>query len=164
MYSNTPWSLMSTCTNGANFIPSRAEGTRQMSVREPVGPIAAFSPWNAPAITPSRKIGGALAAGCSVIVKPSEETPATALAIAGRAGINENSDCLDIHGSYPVMPIRRIVRLLYEAVRLGRPAIQKAAWAMMPEPASTRAAASAVSDPTPAKAVHRAPTAICMAP
>ncbi|MEP9356517.1 NAD-dependent succinate-semialdehyde dehydrogenase [Xanthobacter autotrophicus DSM 597] len=65
------------------IIPSRAEGTRQMSVREPVGPIAAFSPWNAPAITPSRKIGGALAAGCSVIVKPSEETPATALAIAG---------------------------------------------------------------------------------
>lgn len=65
------------------IIPSRAEGTCQMSVREPVGPIAAFSPWNAPTITPARKIGGALAAGCSVIIKPAEETPATALAIAG---------------------------------------------------------------------------------
>lgn len=64
------------------LIPARQEGTRQLAVREPLGPIAAFSPWNAPTITPSRKIGGALAAGCSVIIKPSEETPATALAIA----------------------------------------------------------------------------------
>lgn len=64
------------------LIPPRVEGTRQMALREPIGPIAAFSPWNAPTITPARKIGGALAAGCSVIIKPSEETPATALAIA----------------------------------------------------------------------------------
>lgn len=64
-------------------IPARARGFSQLALREPVGPIAAFAPWNAPAITPSRKIGGALAAGCSVIIKPSEETPATALAIAG---------------------------------------------------------------------------------
>lgn len=62
-------------------IPSRAENIHQIAIREPVGPIAAFSPWNAPAITPSRKISGAAAAGCSVIIKPSEETPATALAI-----------------------------------------------------------------------------------
>lgn len=64
-------------------IPARAPGFSQLALREPVGPIAAFAPWNAPAITPSRKISGALAAGCSVIIKPSEETPATALAIAG---------------------------------------------------------------------------------
>jgi succinate-semialdehyde dehydrogenase/glutarate-semialdehyde dehydrogenase len=62
-------------------IPSRAENVHQIAVKEPVGPIAAFSPWNAPTITPSRKISGALAAGCSVIIKPAEETPATALAI-----------------------------------------------------------------------------------
>lgn len=65
------------------IIPARAPGFSQLAVREPVGPVAAFAPWNAPAITPSRKISGALAAGCSVIIKPSEETPATALAIAG---------------------------------------------------------------------------------
>lgn len=65
------------------IIPPRVEGIRQMAMREPLGPIAAFSPWNAPTITPARKIGGALAAGCSVVIKPSEETPATALAIAG---------------------------------------------------------------------------------
>ncbi|RXG90921.1 NAD-dependent succinate-semialdehyde dehydrogenase [Bradyrhizobium vignae] len=64
-------------------IPARAEHIQQIAVKEPIGPIAAFSPWNAPAITPSRKISGALAAGCSVIIKPSEETPATALAIGG---------------------------------------------------------------------------------
>ena len=63
-------------------IPSRSSNIRQIAVREPLGPIAAFAPWNAPAITPARKISSALAAGCSVIIKPSEETPATALAIA----------------------------------------------------------------------------------
>jgi succinate-semialdehyde dehydrogenase/glutarate-semialdehyde dehydrogenase len=63
-------------------IPSRDPKIQQISVREPLGPIAAFAPWNAPAITPARKISSALAAGCSVIIKPSEETPATALAIA----------------------------------------------------------------------------------
>lgn len=62
-------------------IPARAENLHQVAIREPVGPIAAFSPWNAPAITPSRKISGATAAGCSVIIKPSEETPAVALTI-----------------------------------------------------------------------------------
>jgi succinate-semialdehyde dehydrogenase/glutarate-semialdehyde dehydrogenase len=63
-------------------IPSRQPGVQQIAIPEPLGPIAAFAPWNAPAITPARKISSALAAGCSVIIKPAEETPATALAIA----------------------------------------------------------------------------------
>jgi succinate-semialdehyde dehydrogenase / glutarate-semialdehyde dehydrogenase len=63
-------------------IPSRQAGIRQAAMREPLGPIAAFAPWNAPLITPSRKISGALAAGCSVILKPAEETPACAFALA----------------------------------------------------------------------------------
>jgi succinate-semialdehyde dehydrogenase/glutarate-semialdehyde dehydrogenase len=54
---------------------------RQFVAAEPVGPVAAFAPWNAPAITPSRKISSALAAGCSVVIKPAEETPGTALCI-----------------------------------------------------------------------------------
>ena len=62
-------------------IPARQRGVQQIAIREPLGPIAAFAPWNAPAITPARKISSALAAGCSVIIKPAEETPATALAI-----------------------------------------------------------------------------------
>jgi succinate-semialdehyde dehydrogenase/glutarate-semialdehyde dehydrogenase len=64
------------------LVPSRAPGHRQMVLREPVGPVAAFSPWNFPAVTPARKIAASLAAGCSCIIKPAEETPATALAMA----------------------------------------------------------------------------------
>jgi succinate-semialdehyde dehydrogenase / glutarate-semialdehyde dehydrogenase len=47
-------------------------------LREPVGPVAAFTPWNFPAGGPTRKIAAALASGCSIIIKASEETPATA--------------------------------------------------------------------------------------
>jgi succinate-semialdehyde dehydrogenase / glutarate-semialdehyde dehydrogenase len=59
------------------IIPGRAAGVRQMMVQEPVGPCAAFTPWNFPGVTPARKIGGALGAGCSLIIKASEETPGT---------------------------------------------------------------------------------------
>lgn len=64
-------------------VPSRNLNLQQLVKREPVGPVAAFTPWNFPAITPSRKLSAALAAGCSVILKPGEECPATTLAIAG---------------------------------------------------------------------------------
>jgi succinate-semialdehyde dehydrogenase/glutarate-semialdehyde dehydrogenase len=64
------------------IVASRLPGVHQSVVKEPVGPVAAFTPWNVPATTPARKIAGALAAGCTCILKPSEETPATALAIA----------------------------------------------------------------------------------
>lgn len=63
-------------------VPSRRPGVSQRVHKEPIGPVAAFAPWNFPAITPSRKIAAALAAGCSVVIKPGEECPATALAIA----------------------------------------------------------------------------------
>ncbi|MDX8356422.1 NAD-dependent succinate-semialdehyde dehydrogenase [Sphingopyxis terrae] len=62
-------------------IPARAPGMRMTAERQPVGPVAAFAGWNAPLITPSRKIAGALAAGCSIIIKPAETTPAVALAL-----------------------------------------------------------------------------------
>ncbi|KQV22166.1 NAD-dependent succinate-semialdehyde dehydrogenase [Rhizobium sp. Root1203] len=55
---------------------------QQFVVREPVGPVAAFTPWNVPMSAPSRKISASLAAGCSVILKPAEETPATACMFA----------------------------------------------------------------------------------
>jgi succinate-semialdehyde dehydrogenase/glutarate-semialdehyde dehydrogenase len=63
-------------------VPSRRPEVHQRVHKEPIGPVAAFAPWNFPAITPSRKIAAALAAGCSLIIKPGEECPATALAIA----------------------------------------------------------------------------------
>jgi succinate-semialdehyde dehydrogenase/glutarate-semialdehyde dehydrogenase len=63
-------------------LPQRLSGQRMTVVKEPVGPVAAFAPWNFPAGNPARKIGAALGAGCSVILKPAEESAGTALAIA----------------------------------------------------------------------------------
>ena len=60
------------------LIPARAGGIHQAVVREPVGPVAAFTPWNFPIAQVARKVGAALAAGCSIIVKAAEDTPATA--------------------------------------------------------------------------------------
>lgn len=57
------------------IVPGRVKGVRQLVVQEPVGVCVAFTPWNFPTLTPARKIGGALAAGCSLILKASEETP-----------------------------------------------------------------------------------------
>ena len=58
------------------IVPGRMKGIRQLVTQEPVGVVAAFTPWNFPTLTPVRKIAGALAAGCTLIIKASEETPA----------------------------------------------------------------------------------------
>lgn len=59
----------------------RPEGMHSTVVHEPVGPVAAFAPWNFPIGNPGRKLGAPIAAGCSVILKCAEETPASALAV-----------------------------------------------------------------------------------
>lgn len=66
------------------MIPSRVPGLRQIAMQRPIGVCLAFVAWNFPAVNVMRKVAGALGAGCSIIIKPSEETPATAIAI-GRA-------------------------------------------------------------------------------
>jgi succinate-semialdehyde dehydrogenase/glutarate-semialdehyde dehydrogenase len=58
-------------------IPARAEGVYQLVIKEPVGPVAAFTPWNFPINQVVRKLSAALAAGCSIIIKAPEETPAS---------------------------------------------------------------------------------------
>ncbi len=63
-------------------IPSRVPSTMQVVHKLPLGPVAAFAPWNFPAWSPTQKIAPALAAGCSMILKPATETPASSLAIA----------------------------------------------------------------------------------
>ena len=57
-------------------IPARADGVYQLEIKEPVGPVAAFTPWNFPINQAVRKCSAALAAGCSIIIKGPEETPA----------------------------------------------------------------------------------------
>ena len=64
------------------IIPARLPGWRYNVIQEPVGVVAAFSPWNFPAATPMRKIAGSLAAGCTCIIKPAEDAPSPVLDIA----------------------------------------------------------------------------------
>ncbi|HDR9494652.1 NAD-dependent succinate-semialdehyde dehydrogenase [Burkholderia stabilis] len=62
-------------------IPSRSTNVLQYTTKFPVGPVAAFTPWNFPVNQVARKLAAALAAGCSVIVKAPEETPASPAAL-----------------------------------------------------------------------------------
>lgn len=63
------------------IVPARTGDVRQMVTREPVGPVLALSPWNWPLMTATRKLAPALAAGCSVVLKPAEETPSAPVAL-----------------------------------------------------------------------------------
>lgn len=64
------------------IVPASAPGIRQMVYKEPVGPVLGFAAWNFPASNVIRKMAGALGAGCSVIVKPAEQTPGVAVMLA----------------------------------------------------------------------------------
>jgi succinate-semialdehyde dehydrogenase/glutarate-semialdehyde dehydrogenase len=63
-------------------IPASQPGQRITVIREPVGPCALITPWNFPYAMLTRKLGAALAAGCTIVAKPAEQTPLGALAIA----------------------------------------------------------------------------------
>jgi len=63
------------------LIPSRNKAVRQVAIKEPVGPVAAFTPWNFPVSQVVRKVGAALAAGCSIVLKAAEETPQSPAAL-----------------------------------------------------------------------------------
>lgn len=65
-----------------DIIPSPAAGKKFMTIRQPVGVVAAITPWNFPVAMVTRKISPALAAGCTVVLKPAEDTPLCALALA----------------------------------------------------------------------------------
>ncbi|WP_162622282.1 aldehyde dehydrogenase family protein, partial [Acinetobacter baumannii] len=73
-----------------DIIPHDKQGRRLVVIRQPVGVVAAITPWNFPNAMITRKVGPALAAGCTVIIKPASETPLSAFALAvlaERAGI-----------------------------------------------------------------------------
>jgi len=63
-------------------IPAVAADKRMLVIKQPIGVCAAITPWNFPAAMITRKVAPALAAGCTVVVKPAEQTPLTALALA----------------------------------------------------------------------------------
>jgi succinate-semialdehyde dehydrogenase/glutarate-semialdehyde dehydrogenase len=71
-------------------IPSHREDARILVLKQPIGVVAAITPWNFPAAMITRKAAPALAAGCTIVIKPAPETPLTALALAAlaeRAGL-----------------------------------------------------------------------------
>jgi succinate-semialdehyde dehydrogenase/glutarate-semialdehyde dehydrogenase len=59
----------------------RPAGTLSRVMKEPVGPVAAFCPWNFPIGNPARKLGAAIGAGCSIVIKPPEEAPGSAIEV-----------------------------------------------------------------------------------
>jgi succinate-semialdehyde dehydrogenase/glutarate-semialdehyde dehydrogenase len=73
-----------TRTHG-DLIPEPVRGKKLMAVKEPVGVVAAITPWNFPLAMIARKLAPALAAGCTVVAKPAEDTPLTALALVALA-------------------------------------------------------------------------------
>ena len=61
------------------IVPTHAANKRLLVTRQPVGPVYAVTPWNFPAAMVTRKVAPALAAGCTVVLKPAEQSPLTAI-------------------------------------------------------------------------------------
>jgi len=88
------------------IIPSEP-GMRHSVLRQPMGVVAAFSPCNFPMSSPARKVGGALSAGCSIILKASEETPAGSVPVgkhlSAMAGAHMKPAIMELGGHAPVI-------------------------------------------------------------
>lgn len=79
------WFAEEATRSNGEVIPAPVPGRRMYALREPVGVVAAITPWNFPAAMIARKIAPALAAGCTVVCKPAEDTPLTSLALVALA-------------------------------------------------------------------------------
>ena len=92
-------------------IPSNVTGLTQTALRVPIGPTVAFTPWNAPALMPARKMCEALATGCTSIIKPAEEAPGAALEV-GRALTDAGlpPGCINILFGDPEMISARLIQ------------------------------------------------------
>jgi succinate-semialdehyde dehydrogenase/glutarate-semialdehyde dehydrogenase len=92
VYSSTfiDWFAGEAARSSGEIVPAHLGAQRAVVTRQPVGVGAAITPWNFPALLVTRKVGAALAAGCTIVLKPSSLSPLTALALvelANRAGI-----------------------------------------------------------------------------
>ncbi|WP_010274306.1 NAD-dependent succinate-semialdehyde dehydrogenase [Paenibacillus senegalensis] len=76
------WNAEEAIRTYGQIIPASTAGKRLLSIRQPIGPVGAITPWNFPLSMAARKIGPALAAGCTLVLKPSELTPGAALRLA----------------------------------------------------------------------------------
>lgn len=76
------WCAEESIRTYGRLLPQRSKGSREMVIREPIGPVAGFAPWNFPAAMSARKIAAAIGAGCSIVIKHSEESPSVCSGIA----------------------------------------------------------------------------------
>lgn len=113
---------------------------QRLILRQPIGPVAAFTPWNVPIGSAGRKISAALAAGCSVILKPAVETPGAACAFVQAfidAGLPEGvlnlvfGSSSKISSTLVASPVIRLVTLT-GSVRVGKQVAMQAGAAMKP--------------------------------
>lgn len=101
--------------NGEIIPPAKA-GSRILATREPIGVVAAITPWNFPMAMLTRKLGPALAAGCTGIIKPANNTPLSAfalLALAKKAGVPDgvlNAVAGDTHAISDAIMASKVVR------------------------------------------------------
>jgi succinate-semialdehyde dehydrogenase/glutarate-semialdehyde dehydrogenase len=133
------WDAAECLRSYGSVIPSGPQQQR-MVLRQPIGPVAAFTPWNVPLSSPARKISAALAAGCSVILKAAEETPGTACAFVqcfADAGLPPGvlnlvfGEPARISTTLIASPIIRMITLT-GSVQVGKQLAQLAAVAMKP--------------------------------
>ncbi len=117
-------------------MPSQFPHKRLFATKHPVGPVYAVTPWNFPSAMPARKVGPALAAGCTIILKPAEQSPLTALRLArlwldagGPPGVLQVLPCLDpVPVSTVPMEDRRIRKVTFTgSTDVGRKLTRQAA-------------------------------------
>lgn len=133
------WDMAQSLRSYGAIVPGEPR-TQKFVLREPIGPVFAVTPWNVPMSSAARKTSAALAAGCSIILKPAEETPATACALVKcfqDAGIPPGvvnlvlGDPAQISSTLVASPIVRLVTFT-GSIPVGKHLSQLAAQAMKP--------------------------------
>ena len=113
------WDMEQALRAYGTIVPGEAQ-MQKMILRAPIGPVAAFTPWNVPLSAPARKLSGALCSGCSIILKAAEETPTAAVIIAqcfAQAGLPDGvlnlvfGDPTEISKALIASPVTRLVTL-----------------------------------------------------
>jgi succinate-semialdehyde dehydrogenase / glutarate-semialdehyde dehydrogenase len=133
------WDAAESLRTYGKVVPSGPQ-MQPLVLRQPIGPVAAFTPWNVPLSSPARKISAALAAGCSLVMKPATETPGTACAFVQcfiDAGLPPGvlnlvlGQSAQISSTLISSPVIRMVTLT-GSVGVGKQLAQLAAAAMKP--------------------------------
>lgn len=120
------------------IIPPAKPGSRILATREPIGVVAAITPWNFPMAMLTRKLGPALAAGCTGIIKPANNTPLSAfalLALAKKAGVPDgvlNAVAGDTHAISDAIMASKVVRKISftGSTQVGKTLVRNAAETM----------------------------------